>query len=177
MNLYIKLENGNPVNHPLYGENIMQAFSCIDLNNTTAFAPFNRLPRPTQDEMTVGTFQVLESKYILGVDGKTYEDSYYLRDMTQDEIDIKQNEIDTATFNQTELIQQTINRNIDVAQNELTQSTDEDKLVWQKYIDQLKNFTIINPSSASNLPETPVKDEKGNWISISNSGSAPNVIG
>ena len=48
MELYIRIADGQPVDHPILGENLRQAFPHIDTNNLPAdFARFVRVSRPT----------------------------------------------------------------------------------------------------------------------------------
>jgi hypothetical protein len=46
MELYIRIKNGQPFEHPISGDNFRQAFPEIDVNNLPPeFAKFNRIPR------------------------------------------------------------------------------------------------------------------------------------
>ena len=88
MELYIQIKDGQPHEHPIFGENFRQAFPNIDTNNLPAdFAAFERIEIPL-----VGTYQVY--------DGVTYEwdngvvkDVHHVRDMTAEEKTLKQNKI------------------------------------------------------------------------------------
>ena len=86
MSLYIKIENGLPINHPAQEENIKAAFPNIDLTNTTEFAPFIRLPQPSNDELYINDTQILDSVYISNDNGVSYTDSYFARNLTDEEI-------------------------------------------------------------------------------------------
>lgn len=47
MNLYIKIENGVPKDHPIFEDNFLAAFPAIDINNLPPeFAKFVRVPMP-----------------------------------------------------------------------------------------------------------------------------------
>jgi len=46
MELYIRVENGHPVNHPILKENLLQAFPGIDLSNNTEYVQFERVMSP-----------------------------------------------------------------------------------------------------------------------------------
>ena len=77
MNLYIQIENGQPINHPAFEDNLLQAFGSIPAH----WEPFVRVERPA---LTI--FQILES------DTPTYQqvngvwtDVWSYRDMTADE--------------------------------------------------------------------------------------------
>ena len=82
MELYIRIADGQPVDHPILGENFRQVFPQVDVNNLPAdFAKFTRVSRPMR-----GPYQVLVS------DQPTYQwvggevqDVWELRDMTAEE--------------------------------------------------------------------------------------------
>jgi hypothetical protein len=85
MNLYIEIENGQPKNHPAFEENLIQAFGVIPENWET----FVRLERPIPN-----IYQILVSNK------STYEkvngvwtDVWQLRDMTNEEKQIQQQEV------------------------------------------------------------------------------------
>ena len=78
MNLFIQVEDGQPVNHPAFEDNLVQAFGVVPNN----WEPFIRIERPTP-----GTYEVLESDQptYQKVDG-VWTDVWSLRPMTEDEI-------------------------------------------------------------------------------------------
>jgi hypothetical protein len=50
MNLYIRIRDGKPFEHPILEDNFRQAYPDIDLHNLPAeFARFQRVPRPAAD--------------------------------------------------------------------------------------------------------------------------------
>lgn len=82
MNLYIQTENGNPINHPAFEDNLIAAFGSIPAH----WEAFIRVERPIPT-----IYQVLDSQE------PTYQkangiwtDVWALRDMTSDEITAKQ---------------------------------------------------------------------------------------
>jgi hypothetical protein len=79
MNLYIKIENGQPVDHPAIEENLIHAFRSIPSN----FAPFNRVQRP--DNLLTSPFQIAQCTYTLMDDGITWQDTWSAIQMTADE--------------------------------------------------------------------------------------------
>lgn len=84
--LYLQIENGLPVNHPAFENNLIQAFGRIPTN----WEIFNRI-----EFCEVETFQVLEipdPAYIKTDSGWT--DAWFVRDMTVEEREIKQRAID-----------------------------------------------------------------------------------
>lgn len=87
MELYIRIKNGQPVEHPILGDNFRQAFPDIDTNNLPiTFAEFTRIEAPL-----TGVYEVC--------DGCTYEwdgdivtDVHHVRNMTAEEKTAKQDE-------------------------------------------------------------------------------------
>ena len=52
MKLYIKLQNGQPIDHPITHDNFVQAFPEIDTNNLPEeFIEFVRVPHPTNIDL------------------------------------------------------------------------------------------------------------------------------
>jgi len=85
MNLYIEIEDGQPKNHPTYGDNLVQYFGNIPNN----WEPFVRVDRPVP-----GVYQILENLESIyqKVDG-VWTDVWNLRDMTISEKIAKQDRI------------------------------------------------------------------------------------
>lgn len=84
MELYIQVENGNTVNHPALGDNLLQAFGTIPDN----WQPFVRVSSPKLE-----IYQVLantEPTYQF-VDG-VWTDVWQIREMTDEEKLQKQNQ-------------------------------------------------------------------------------------
>ncbi len=82
MKLYITLENGKPVNHPMLASTLMLMFPEIDFQNLPdEICEFIRVPKPN-----LGVFQLLEPEeptYEI-IDGICY-DVWNQRDMTTEE--------------------------------------------------------------------------------------------
>jgi hypothetical protein len=80
MELYIRIKDGLPFEHPIFGDNFRQAFPHIDTDNLPPeFARFVRVAAPA-----VGVFEVyVECTYEL-VDG-VYTDVHKVRFMTDEE--------------------------------------------------------------------------------------------
>ena len=94
MELYIRIKDGQPFEHPIFGDNFRQAFPDVDVNNLPPeFARFERVERPELGEYEV--FDPAEPVYEL-VDG-IYKDVWYKRNTTSEEREaIKQAAIQTA---------------------------------------------------------------------------------
>ena len=82
MDLFIRIKDGQPFEHPIFGDNFRQAFPDIDVNNLPPeFARFERIERPV-----LGQYEVMVSEdptYEL-IDG-VYKDVWHKRDMTAEE--------------------------------------------------------------------------------------------
>lgn len=92
MELFIRLVDGQPFEHPIIGDNFRQAFPDIDTENLPAsFARFTRYPMPD-----VGPYEIYQ--------GVTYErdesggfcDVHHVRNMSDDEKVNKQNQVKQA---------------------------------------------------------------------------------
>jgi hypothetical protein len=91
MNLYIRLKNGQPFEHPILEDNFRAAFPHVDLNNLPDWvAKFERIPQPTP-----GVYEVYEG-VTYERDGDTFKDVHHVRAMTAEEKTAKQNEIKSA---------------------------------------------------------------------------------
>ena len=90
MELFIRIKNGQPFEHPILGENFRQVFPHIDTNNLPPeFARFERVEPPT-----LGVYEIMspeEPVYEL-VDG-VYKDVWYKRDMTFAEKAVKKRRV------------------------------------------------------------------------------------
>ena len=87
MELYIRIKNGQPVEHPILGDNFRQAFPSIDINNLpTTFAKFTRVETPL-----IGAYEVCEDCTYEWF-GDVVTDVYHIRAMTAEEKTAKQDE-------------------------------------------------------------------------------------
>lgn len=88
MELFIQIQNGQPFEHPILGDNFRQAFPNVDTNNLPeSFARFVRVEKPV-----IGVYEVYE--------GVTYEwkngsvtDVHHVRPMMLEEIKNKQDAV------------------------------------------------------------------------------------
>lgn len=161
MHLYIQTKDGQPINHPAFEENLMEAFGEIPGD----WEPFFRVERPVP-----GVYEILESNEAVyaKVNG-VWTDVWSVRGMTAQE---RQAVIDLRTENARQLVDEAIAQAIT---NRDLQATDLAKSVWQEYIDTLGTFVvedIFNPV----LPIPPRFDTDGTPMSLNASGGAPNVI-
>ena len=83
MNLYIETDNGQPKNHPAFEENLIESFGAIPSN----WVRFNRVEQPV-----VGVYEVYDGTTYELI-GNSYNDVHHVRQMTEEEKIIKQNQI------------------------------------------------------------------------------------
>jgi hypothetical protein len=80
MELFIRIKDGQPFEHPIMGNNFRQAFPDIDTNNLPLeFARFERIERPLSEPYTVYVGVTYE-----WVDG-IVKDVHQFRSMTEEE--------------------------------------------------------------------------------------------
>ena len=79
MALFIQIQNEQPVNHPVYDFNLIQAYGTIP----QGWAMFNRIEQP--DGLITNPFQTAQCTYGLSSDGVTWEDKWTALEMTDAE--------------------------------------------------------------------------------------------
>ena len=96
MELFIRVKDGQPFEHPILGSNFRQVFPDVDVNNLPPeFARFERVERPE-----LGIYEVMVSEdpaYEL-VDG-VYKDVWHVHAMNAEEKTAKQQAVITAFNN------------------------------------------------------------------------------
>lgn len=86
MELYIRLHDGQPFEHPIFGTNFRAVFPNVDTNNLPLeFARFQRVEKPE-----IGVYQVYEGVSYEWVEG-IVTDVHKIRNMTPEEKSAKQN--------------------------------------------------------------------------------------
>lgn len=90
MELFIRIKDGQPFEHPIFAENFRQAFPDVDVNNLLPeFARFERVaPQLTQNVYGKDP----RVQYELGDDG-VYRDVWYYDMMSDEEIKAKQDDV------------------------------------------------------------------------------------
>ena len=152
MELFIRIQDGQPFEHPIFGDNFRQAFPDVDTNNLPPeFARFERVERPA-----LGVYEVMLPEYATYelVDG-VYKDVWHKRDMTAEEKAAKQQDVRNA-FN-----------NRDQAENWSAWTLDEATCTMQPPIprpepDQAKldaGILTVWCGADSNWKDTPVRPE------------------
>lgn len=85
MELYIRIIDGAPFEHPIFGDNFREAFPEVDTDNLpTHFAKFVRVPEPDY-----GVYEVYEG-CTYQWDGDVVTDVHHIRAMTEEEKIAKQ---------------------------------------------------------------------------------------
>jgi len=79
MALFIQIQNGQPINHPVYDFNLIQAYGSIP----QGWAMFNRVEQPST--LITSPFQKAQCTYALSSDGITWEDVWTAVEMTDAE--------------------------------------------------------------------------------------------
>jgi hypothetical protein len=96
MIFYIKVENGNPVNHPSSEENLLQVFGTVPSN----YELFERVQAPLfGDEIDENKYKILasETPSYEKVDG-VWKDVWVVRDMSDDEKADKDEYLESMAF-------------------------------------------------------------------------------
>lgn len=152
MNLYIQIENGQPVNHPALEENLIHAFGSIPDN----WKPFNRFQLADLN-LEIGMYQKTVHSYSLSSDGVTWQDKWTVVDMTDEEKSEKVSHQISKCYAYVNLI-------IFNTQNAINNLTDENQInVLNRYLTLLKEVSFTDPLNAV-VPKGPKKDSNGNWI-------------
>jgi hypothetical protein len=80
MELYIQIRDGQPFEHPIFGDNFRQVFPDIDTNNLPPeFARFERIPQ----NVTPGKYEIAQVAYEW--DGDVVKDVWSVRPMNDQE--------------------------------------------------------------------------------------------
>jgi hypothetical protein len=157
MKLFIQVRNGQPWQHPILPDNLLQAFPGFDLNNPPeGFAPFVRVERPSADVMPVGNLEVAECTYQLADDGVTYKDVWSVREMTTEEKT-------KAIADRRALVTNDIAALSEIATNKIAETTGDIQTAWQTYLSVLQSITVTDPFAVE-FPAQPRLDEYGNLV-------------
>jgi hypothetical protein len=164
MELFIQIRNGQPFEHPIFGDNFCDAFPHIDVNNLPPeFAKFKRVqePAPKTYEVVVG----VRYEWI----GDTVQDVWECRQMTNDEVFLKQNELQEK-INFT--LQDRKNKVTEIIANETNETI---KAAWVEYLAQL-NVWVVTDLENPRFPPPPAITKDGYIFTTESSGAVPNVI-
>lgn len=162
MRCIIRIVDGVPFEHPILVDNFTQAFPDIDLNAPLpeGFAWFDRKLRPQIQAHEVFVDENAHYEW----DGAVWTDVWRVRDKTEEEI-----RAEAATSYE-------MNRQYVVGKIASLEDDAEGVAAWTAYLGVMDAHAAANPLNPQ-MPPHPYKAENGMWISVTNSGSAPNVIG
>lgn len=170
MELFIQLRDGVPVEHPIFGDNFRDAFPDIDTKNLPPqFARFERLLPP--DATTLGEFETYDTSYAWFGKGKRrcVRDVFTKRPMNEMERAQKAADISAHWTNM-------LAQMIPAAQATAERYDGEVKEMWLHYAKALEDAEVTDPLSFM-PPPAPRRDDQGKWSYVTDSGSAPDVIG
>ena len=155
MKLFIQVRDGQPWQHPILPDNLLQAFPGFDLNNPPeGFAPFLRVQQP--GDMIPGDLEVAECTYQLDEDGITYKDVWSLREMSFEE---KAKAISDRRVSVTN----GITAMSELATTKIAETTGDIQTAWQTYLSVLQSITVTDPFAVE-FPTPPQVDEYGNLV-------------
>lgn len=165
MELYIRIKNGQPFEHPIFGANFREAFPHIDVNNLPSeFARFERVECP--NNATTFEVDVVSYQWVNGV----VKDVWAVRPMTEEEKTKKLEELTEIVLARYGAIQ-------GVAQDKLASATTEpQKQAWANYLAQLSAWVLVDPTNPK-FPAPPSITVDGTVLLTTASGASPNVIG
>ena len=165
MELFIKIQDGQPHEHPIFGDNFRQAFPHIDTDNLPPdFARFERIPAPTPD-----IYEVVGGPTYQWVDG-VVKDVWTVRPMTDAERVVKNDELTQGAYNMRDFFKTLAQQKIDEA------TTAAARQAWMDYLAQLDVYVVSNPVNP-NVPMPPRVSEDGTVLTTTAPGSAPDVTG
>lgn len=165
MELFIRIVDGQPFEHPIFGDNFRQAFPDVDVHNLPSeFARFERVENP----QLATTFEVDESSY-QWVDG-IVKDVWTVRPMTPEEEAQKRQDLTDGANATVEYMKGIAQQNADNAPSDVAREA------WLAYLAELNAWTLVDPVNP-NLPKPPLIKADGTVMSITAPGTEPNVIG
>lgn len=163
MILYIKVEDGKPIDHPVTQANLLDVFGTIP----DEYKPFNRTEKPS-----IGLYEVddVDAQMYHEVDG-TWTDAWPVRPMKAEERAAKEAEVMASLQTSREIL-------IDLANSIMERAkTDNAKNAVADYINQLTNITLSTEEGFI-FPSIPVLTADGDIPPPTTApGSEPEVIG
>jgi hypothetical protein len=152
MNLLIKMQNGQPIDHPIMEDNAHMAWPELDFNNLPEWLTrFRRVAQPSPEAMPVGIFQRAVCSYVMASDG-VVEDSWSVEDMTAEEQQV-------FTRQRRAQIKSDIAASIEIAQTRAAEAgiPAETVAVWNTYVAALEAVTDadLEDPFAFNWPQPP----------------------
>lgn len=164
MDLFIQIRDGQPFEHPIFGDNFRDAFPHIDVNNLPPeFARFERIACPFEKKR----FKIHEVTY-QWVDG-IVKDIWSERDANETERAVELEEITQTVLRRVKSFKTAGQAKVENA------ATPEIKQLWIDYLAALDAWVLVDPL-IPRLPKPPVMQDDLTVYTVNDSGSAPNVI-
>lgn len=164
MELFIQIRDGQPYEHPIFGDNFRQAFPHIDVNNLPPeFARFERVPCPNE----ATRYQVDDVTY-QWVNGMV-KDVWFVRTLNAEEYAAKTEATTKEVLRKMERRKQIAQMLIDEAPNELIRQA------WVDHLAELNAWVLVDPFQPF-IPAMPAIVDNQTIYTVNTSGSAPNVI-
>lgn len=164
-NLFIRIKDGQPFEHPIFGDNFRDAFPDVDPDNLPPeFARFERIPQPVAE-----LFEVVEGPVYQWVDG-VVKDVWTTRPMTSEEKAEKLQDMSNLAVASVEAMKSIGAENARIATDEAA------KAAWLDFVNQLNAWVLVDPLNPK-LPTIPILRADGTMMTTTAPGSMPNVIG
>jgi len=163
-NLFIKIKDGQPFEHPMTLESLLYIIPSFDPNNLPeGFAVFEDTPFVNEPE----PFEINYYEYVFN--GSVVVRNWKKREMTAEERAVYLQNLSEQAYADRDV-------NLVIAFEELALSSEEYKWHWEKHIEALNAWQLVDPLRP-NIPASPYRLPDGSVSSNYVQGSAPNVIG
>lgn len=154
LELYIQIRDGQPYEHPIFGNNFREAFPGVDTENLpNAFAKFIRVAQPD-----IGTYEVYEGATYEWIDG-VVKDVHHVRPMTNKEraakVEKMKADAEQIKLSRIEFINHTLTTEMDETARNLWLDCLAAHEAWE--------LVSVDPIAPA-FPLFPSKDESGNWV-------------
>jgi hypothetical protein len=158
LELYIRIRDGQPHEHPIFADNFRDAFPDVDTENLPdTFAKFIRVDAPV-----LGTYEVYEGVTYQWVND-VVKDVHSVRPMTDEERSAKDVELAELAIQNANMLHQ-----MRMGWCQTTADETEDATQKQLWLDCLAAHQAWVLESANPItpafPLFPIKDEAGNWV-------------
>jgi hypothetical protein len=164
MELYIRIKDGQPFEHPILGDNFRKAFPDVDTNNLPLeFAKFTRVSCPED----AGVYQIYDGSYAWS--GDLVQDVWILREMTSEEREEKTQLLLTNARNTVDILKTKAQKIMEITDEIATQAV-------LNFCTTLDAWLATDPINTP-VPTPPRIKPDGTLMNVTVSGSEPNVIG
>jgi hypothetical protein len=165
MELFIRIRDGQPFEHPILGDNFREAFPEVDVDNLPSeFARFERVPQPILE-----MFKKAEGPTYQWVDS-IVKDVWVIRDATAQE----REEVLASLTNQANITVTFLKEAADT--NIASATTDVSRDAWIAHKVALDAWVLVDPMTP-NFPAQPRFAPDGSVLTVNAPGSTPDVIG